>query len=88
MPLISTIGRKTVSVRFLIVALYAMVITGALTMLYPFLIMVSGSFKTSVDKNDFDAVPAFLRDDTVLFRKHMECKYNNRLTEFNTCNRQ
>jgi len=88
MPLISTIGRKTVSVRFLIVALYAMVITGALTMVYPFLIMVSGSFKTSVDKNDFDAVPAFLKDDTVLFRKHMECKYNNRLSEFNTSNRR
>ena len=88
MPLISNIGRRSLAVRLLVVALYLLVLAGAVTMVYPFMVTVSGSFKTNVDKNDFDAFPAFFTDDTVLWRKHMECKYNNRLTEFNTCNRR
>ncbi|MFH0965367.1 MAG: carbohydrate ABC transporter permease [Planctomycetota bacterium] len=74
--------------RLLVVALYLLVLGGAVTMVYPFLITVSGSFKTNVDKNDFDAFPAFFNDDTVLWRKHMECKYHNRLSDYNTCNRE
>jgi len=88
MPLIANIGRRTPAVRLLMLSLYILVLAGAVTMIYPFMVTVSGSFKTNVDKNDFDAFPAFFTDDTVLWRKHLECKYNNRLVEFNTCNRR
>jgi len=56
-------------------------------MVYPFLVMVSGSFKTNVDKNDFDIFPAFIYDDLTLYRKHLECKYNNRLAVYSAANR-
>ncbi|KPJ57726.1 MAG: hypothetical protein AMS16_00910 [Planctomycetes bacterium DG_58] len=87
MPLISPVGRKALSVRLLTGSIYAILIAGAGTMVYPFLLMVSGSFKTDVDKNDFDVFPAFVHDDTVLYRKHIECKYNNSITGYNTTNR-
>jgi len=88
MPLISPVGRKAMSVRLLTGAIYVILVTGAFSMVYPFLLMVSGSFKTNVDKNDFDVFPAFLHDDVVLYRKHLECKYNNSITTCNTVNRR
>ena len=77
MPLISPVGRKSIAVRLLTITLYAILIVGGVTMVYPFLLMVSGSFKSDVDKNDFDIFPAFFYDDTVLYRKFIEGKYNN-----------
>jgi len=87
MPLISVVGRKSAAVRLLTGLIYAILIAGAVTMVYPFLLMVSGSFKTDVDKNDFDVFPAFIHDDLVLYRKHLECKYNNNPTLYNALNR-
>ncbi|MDD4872686.1 MAG: carbohydrate ABC transporter permease, partial [Kiritimatiellae bacterium] len=66
----------------LIAGIYACLAIGAITMVYPFLLMISGSFKSNVDRNDFDVIPAFFHDDTVLYRKHLECKYNNSLTKY------
>jgi len=88
MPLISNVGRRCWGARLLVGAIYAILIAGAATMVYPFLMMVSGSFKTSVDKDDFDVFPAFFTDDTVLYRKHIECKFNNRLASFNATYRR
>jgi len=87
MSLIANVGRKAPSTRMLLAGIYACLIAGAVTMVYPFLLMISGSFKTNVDRNDFDIIPAFLYDDNVLYRKHLECKYNNSLTKYNPYNR-
>ena len=87
MPLISVVGRRSTAVRLLTAAIYAVLIGGAVTMVYPFLVMVSGSFKTNVDKNDFDVFPAFFLDDRVLYRKHLECKYNNSISLYNYTSR-
>ncbi|MDP6110771.1 MAG: carbohydrate ABC transporter permease [Planctomycetota bacterium] len=87
MPLISTVGRKSIHVRLLIACLYVVLTLGATTMVYPFLLMISGSFKSDVDKNEFDVLPAFFRNPDVLFRKHLEFKYNNQITEFKHANR-
>ena len=87
MPLIYVVGRRSLAVRLWVGAIYAMLVVGAVTMVYPFLVMVSGSFKTDVDKNDFDLLPAFLHDDAVCYRKHMECKYNNDPSAYNQANR-
>jgi ABC-type glycerol-3-phosphate transport system permease component len=86
MALISNVG-KAPSTRLLVAGIYACLIAGAITMVYPFLLMISGSFKTNVDRNDFDIIPAFFHDDAVLYRKHLECKYNNSLTKYNPYNR-
>jgi len=87
MPLISNVGRKAPSVRLLLAGIYIFLAAGAITMVYPFLLMISGSFKTNVDRTSFDIVPAFFHDDTVLYRKHLECKYNNSLTKYCPLNR-
>ena len=49
MPLIGRVGRRDVRVRLLIAGIYALLIGGGLTMVYPFLLMLSGSTKTAVD---------------------------------------
>ncbi|MEC7235892.1 MAG: hypothetical protein VXV86_04360, partial [Verrucomicrobiota bacterium] len=51
-------------------------------MVYPFLLMASGSFKSRVDVQELDLVPRFIHDDTMLFRKYVEAKYSERIVEF------
>ncbi|MBN1270440.1 MAG: hypothetical protein JXB04_12690, partial [Kiritimatiellae bacterium] len=83
MPIISQIGRKDPKVRALHAAIYLVLILGAVTMVYPFLIMVSGSTKSAVDLSDFDLFPRFLRDDALLYRKHMEGLFNESVDNLN-----
>ncbi|NOY80060.1 MAG: carbohydrate ABC transporter permease [Kiritimatiellaeota bacterium] len=71
MAIISEIGRKAPKVRLLIWSIYTVLTLGALSMIYPFLLMISGSMKSSVDLKDFDAVPKFLYSDTDLYRNHI-----------------
>lgn len=44
-------------------------------MLYPFLLMVSGSMKSEVDSREMDVIPRFLVNETALFRKFSEQRY-------------
>lgn len=87
MSLISNVGRRSLQVRLLVAVMYCILTAGAVTMVYPFLIMLSGSLKTNVDVHDYDVLPAFIRDDTVLFRKYAECKYNNSAALYRTVGR-
>ena len=48
MPIISIIGRRSIRVRLLIWTIYGLLAAGATTMIYPFLLMLSGSTKSSV----------------------------------------
>jgi ABC-type glycerol-3-phosphate transport system permease component len=80
MSLIATIGRQTLEARLLIWGIYIVLLLGAVTMVYPFMVMVSGSFKTNVDRDTYDVLPAFVHDDLVLYQKHLECKHNNQTT--------
>jgi multiple sugar transport system permease protein len=84
MPLISIIGRNRFKARALYLAMYAFLLLGAASMVYPFLLMISGSTKGGVDAKYFDVVPRFLRDDTWLYRKHIECLFNESMTMRNT----
>ena len=45
MSIISTIGRKSLKVRCLIWSIYLVLTLGALTMIYPFWLMISGTGK-------------------------------------------
>lgn len=76
MPIISHIGRRHPRTRALMAAIYLVLIAGAVTMVYPFLLMLSGSTKSAVDVKSMDVVPRFLRDDLVLYRKHVEGLFN------------
>ncbi|MDT8389878.1 MAG: carbohydrate ABC transporter permease, partial [Lentisphaeria bacterium] len=76
MSIISKIGRRHPRVRALYVGMYTFLILGALTMVYPFMLMISGSTKSNVDIKYFDIVPRFLYDDLWLHRKHQEALFN------------
>ena len=79
MPIISRIGRRDPKVVALYAGMYAVLILGAVTMIYPFLIMVSGSMKSAVDIRELDPAPRFLYNDAALYRKHVEGLFNEQL---------
>ena len=49
MAIISAIGRKQWKVRWLFFGIYAFLLIGGATMVYPFLLMLSGSTKSAMD---------------------------------------
>jgi len=79
MPMISPVGRKAPGTRLLIAGLYVLLGLGGFTMIYPFVLLMAGSTKTGVDIKDVAWVPAFLFDDTALYRKHIEALFNEQL---------
>ncbi len=80
MPIISTIGRRHWKVRLLLGGIYAALIAGALSMVYPFLLMIAGSSKSAVDVAENRLVPRFLVDDQALYRKYTESLFNEQLS--------
>lgn len=83
MPIVSKIGRKSFKTNVLFGGMYAFLIVGAVTMIYPFLLMLSGSTKSAVDIKYFDAIPRFLREDAWLYRKHIEALFNEQILDEN-----
>lgn len=79
MPIISSIGRKHITVRALREGIFVVLVLGAVTMVYPFLLMLAGSTKSVVDVRENGIVPRFLHDDTALYRKHIEAMFDERL---------
>ncbi len=88
MPIISKVQAKTVQGRLTIAAIFAILTLGAITMIYPFAIMVSGSVRSEMDETDLDLIPPFLFEDHVLYRKFLETKYNQRVNELNQAHLQ
>ena len=76
MPIISAIGRRSLRVRALIGTIYVLLIIGATTMVYPFLLMLAGSTKSSVDSPSAEIIPSFMRSETGLYRKYVEALFN------------
>ena len=83
MAIISAIGRKSWKVRMLFLVMYLFLIVGGATMVYPFLLMLSGSTKSAMDIRYFDALPRFWFDDEWMCRKHLEGLFNERLQDLN-----
>ena len=79
MSLLLPIARRSPRVRLLYGFMYVLLGVGAISMVYPFALMISGSMKSHVDIRHHDVIPAFLRDDVWLYRKHMEGLFNEDL---------
>ena len=84
MALIPTVGRKSWKMRMLIGGLYLALTIGALTMIYPFLVMLATSITSSVDVNAHSIVPAYLYDDGALFCKYAEIRYGGNIDTINS----
>ncbi|MBC8136443.1 MAG: ABC transporter permease subunit [Fibrella sp.] len=86
MPHIARIGSKSPKTRLGIAAIYVVLILGAITTVYPFLLMVGTGMKSQNDYNDFTPgalIPRYLYDDAALFNKYAEDKYANNLDDIN-----
>ncbi len=79
MPIISTIGRRAFKVRLLIGFIYTTLAIGAISMVYPFLLMIAGSTKSAVDTPESKIIPEFIYNDAALYKKHIEGFYNESL---------
>ena len=75
MPLVPTVGRRTAKMRVCIAAMYLILSLGAVSVVYPFLLMLSTSITSSPDTNEFRVVPRYLSSDDVLFAKFVDDKY-------------
>jgi multiple sugar transport system permease protein len=69
--------------RVFVALLYLLLVAGAVTMVYPFLLMVSLSFTSPVDQHEFVVVPRYWHQDAALFRKYLESKYGENINYFN-----
>jgi len=85
MAIISKVGRNTLKTRMLIFSIYAALTIGAVTMVYPFLLMMAGSTKTSVDTPEAKIIPPYLVDDNALYRKHAEGLFNESIVMGKIC---
>jgi len=81
MPIISPIGRRHWKTRLLVGLMYVLLLAGSVSMLYPFLLMLAGSSKSSVDAADQKIIPAFILSDTALYQKHVEGLFNESLNQ-------
>ncbi len=79
MPIILKPERRNIRTRLIVGVMYVLLTMGACSMVYPFLLMLSGSTKSRVDANDFDMFPRYLHDLSSLYRKHVEAKYSENL---------
>lgn len=75
MPIISRIGARSWKVRALYASIFFVLTLGGVTMVYPFLLMVAGSFSSQVDSEGLGIYPAFWFDDDILYRKYIESRY-------------
>jgi multiple sugar transport system permease protein len=83
MPIIGKVGRKSLSVRILNISIHVVLLLGAITMVYPFLMMISASFNSSVDSQDFNVVPKYFFDNEMFYKKYVEARHNEESNLFN-----
>ncbi|PID26484.1 MAG: hypothetical protein CR982_10110 [Candidatus Cloacimonadota bacterium] len=76
MPIIGKVGQKSFKVRFLNISIHTILLVGSITMIYPFLMMISASFKSEVDSTNFSLIPKFFYNDQVLYKKYIESRLN------------
>ncbi|MEN6644592.1 MAG: carbohydrate ABC transporter permease [Armatimonadia bacterium] len=74
MPIISDIDRKSAKGRAVTVWIYVSLILGGITMVYPFLVMLTGSVSNGFDYDRRDPLPRYVwaREDRFM---HMLCGY-------------
>ena len=83
MPLIPRVGRNSAKMRALVAAIYAVLSLGAVSMVYPFLVMLGASVTSQYDQDRYDILPRYLRSDRALFGKYVEDKFGGDFGKIN-----
>ncbi len=71
MPLISKVGRSSIGVRLTLLAMYVLLGVGAVTMVYPFALMLSMSTVGRGECQEFRLVPRYLVSEAALFKRYL-----------------
>ncbi|MCY2925787.1 MAG: ABC transporter permease subunit [Planctomycetota bacterium] len=79
MPIVSQATYRHPKTRALHAAIYVTLMAGALSMVYPFALMLAGSTQSGVDARETKIIPSFWADDAMLYRKHVEGLFNESL---------
>ncbi len=83
MPIIATVGRRSLGSRLLIAAMYLVLSMLGITMVVPFMITVSSSFSNELDYDRFRPVPRCLYSAPDRFMKGLVA-YFNRYAQWNS----
>ncbi len=83
MPLIPVVGRRSPKMRLLLGFIYFLLCAGAVTTVYPFMVMLSASVASDYDQNAYTLIPEYLVSDKALVAKYVEDKYNADLIALN-----
>ncbi|BDI31061.1 hypothetical protein CCAX7_31120 [Capsulimonas corticalis] len=84
MALIPVVGRTSGKIRLLYAALYLGLTLGAVTMVYPLLIMLGASVTSQYDNQAYQILPAYLSSDNALLGKYVEDKFSANIALINT----
>ncbi len=76
MTLLGNVEEKSWRGRAIHGLIILVLILGGFTMVYPFVVMLTGSVRSEIDSADTEIIPAFWHDDTKLYQKFLETKYN------------
>lgn len=76
MSIIGVVGRNSKKVKALNFSIHIILLLGSITMIYPFLMMVSASFKSSVDSKSFSIYPKYFFEEDMLLKKYTEARMN------------
>src|SRR5262245_1953012 len=83
MPILTPLERKSPAARALLGVVYVLLLAGAVTMVYPFLVMIGSSLTSTMDVQEYRVLPRYFGDEAVLFRKHVEEKYGAKIDLLN-----
>ena len=78
MTILTSATRKSLKTRILIYSMYFLLIIGAISMVYPFLLLLGGSSKSGIDSDIFEILPSFLYNKTALYQKDVEAFLNEK----------
>lgn len=83
MAIYTTVENKTVQGRIFHAITFFVLTIGGITMLYPFVLMISGSFRSEMDEANLSVVPPYFYSSDVLYRKFLEFKYQQNISLLN-----
>ena len=84
MAIIGKVGKKKFSYKALNSSIHIVLLLGAVTMIYPFLIMLSASFKSNVDSKNMSIIPKYFYNNEMLYKKFVEAKFNEEINILKT----
>lgn len=75
MAIISTLDRRSSKGKLMLLAIYALLFLGAVSMVYPFLLMLRMTTSDAVDRESISILPAYVWDEDQLARKILSTQY-------------